>query len=185
MCAPASLDCRHLLVDQLDEVVVAGDAFEQWWRGDEDINVLRAQEEPGLLDQMLGVGGGLVGLAGGNELFYPARVQVNGEHQTTASPGLRRGDRAHHMRTGGQHAEPVDVARHAVRIQLTAHPRDGPLPPVAQEHHPLGGAGGAAALIDTHNVGIWPVAPRDQILHPHVAQLIDDVGGTMPSPRCS
>jgi hypothetical protein len=70
-------DAPDLLIDQLDEIIVTGDARQQRWRGDHDSDVLAAQHKCGLLNQVLGVSLSLRSLASGEEFFDPARIHID------------------------------------------------------------------------------------------------------------
>src|ERR1700760_1562580 len=76
----------------------------------------------------------------------------------------------------GRGGEPVHVPREPVRVQAGIRPRLVLVPPVAQQDEVLGRSGGAAALVDPEDIGVGSVAPRDEVLHADIAQLIDNAG---------
>ena len=77
ICVPAPADCLDLRIHQVHQHIVAGDSLEQR-RGDrEEADILSAQHIDRLLDDMTGVGLGVVEPLVGDEPFDPARIQVD------------------------------------------------------------------------------------------------------------
>jgi hypothetical protein len=78
MC-PAPLDAENLVVDHVDQVVVAGEGLQQRWRRGEDGDVLGAQDAAGLLENVIDIGRGIIRRAAGDQLLDPPRIHVDGE----------------------------------------------------------------------------------------------------------
>ena len=77
MC-PAPFDAENLVVDHVDQVVVAGDRLQRWRRR-EDGDVLGAHDVTGLLENVIDIGRGLIHRTAGDQLLQPPRIQVDGE----------------------------------------------------------------------------------------------------------
>src|ERR1700757_3513895 len=61
-CAPPPLDAENLVVDDVDQIVVAGDGLQQRWRRREDRDVLGSQNVAGLPVRHPRCGPGMVGV---------------------------------------------------------------------------------------------------------------------------
>jgi hypothetical protein len=155
---------------------VTGNPFQHRRRGIKDADVLGAQQERSLLDEVLGVGFGLLRMAGSDAFLDPARVHVNRELDATALGDHLRDGCAGHMGSTWEKAEPVHVSREPVCVQLGAHPRLRPVPPVTQDNHAFRDTGRATTFEDADDIGVRPVSAGDEVFHPDVAQFVDDIG---------
>jgi hypothetical protein len=108
-------------------------------------------------------------------IFLTQRVHVDREPHPAPCGGQLTEDLADHVRAARGQDEPVAMRRHSARIRVGELPGQHAVPPLAEHHDPLRGAGRAAALEHADNPRMRAEAARDQILHPDVAQLVGDV----------
>jgi hypothetical protein len=175
MC-PAALDAENLVVDHVDQVVVAGDRLQQRWRRGEDGDVLGAQDVAGLLENVIDIGRGLIHRAAGDQLLDPPRIQVDGEQhriQRRRTPPLHLPE---HVRTGGPDHQQPAVTKTRLLEQIGGIPRRELFLPVGQDDHPLGCSGGTTALVNSRSGRVGSIPGRHQVSNIDVAQLVHDVG---------
>jgi hypothetical protein len=143
--------------------------------GHQQRDVLRAQNVARLFDDVIDIRCDLIGRAAGDELFDPARIQVDGEIHRIERRGEPSLPVTDPVRTAGTDQQQSAVADALIAAEVGHIPVHDLLVPVGHDDDALGRPGGAAAVEDPRDRRMGPVAGGDQIANSDVAQFVDDV----------
>ena len=142
----AEQQVADLVVHQIHHAVVAGDGLEQWRGGVQIRNILRLQNEHGLLDDVVDVGGHFRGRVASGDLLHPAGVDVDRVEDRAQPLGDQAGEVADTVRAARHQAEET-LARHkAAGGEVLRLPLDNLRNPIRQLRGPFRSPGGAAGF---------------------------------------